>query len=243
MVVYGILEADTFACGQILVARRMELLTNLKIDLEYCYGAKVLVVELDLTDDAACELFYNALAEEERDNIDIIVNNAGFSSGFMSIVDTDWDLMTRMIDTNVKAAVKMIRLFVPGMIKRGSGHIINVGSVAGKDSVGMAGIYCGTKHMLEAINTSLRAELVATPIRVSLVSPGFTESEFWLVASSGNQEAAAAVAAGFKSLEAIDIADNIAYIASRPPHVQVVDIITMPSSQASIDNIHRTFSS
>lgn len=217
----------------------MELLTKLKVELEHRYNISVTVVELDVTDETACDLFYNALAYELRDNIDILINNAGFSSGFMSIVETDWDIMSRMIDTNVKAAVKMIKLFVPGMIKRNTGHIINVGSVAGKDSVGMAGIYCGTKHMLEAINTSLRAELVATPIRVSLVSPGFTDSEFWLVASSGNKEAADAVAAGFTSLNAIDIADNIAYIASRPTHVQVVDIITMPSAQASIDNIHR----
>lgn len=227
--------------AQILVARRFQELNYLKIDLESLYGVKVTIAELDLSEHLACEAFYNALPDEQRDSIDILVNNAGFSAGLSTVVASDWELMSKMIDTNIKAVVKMIMLFVPGMLLRQSGHIINMGSVAGKDSVALAGMYCGTKHFVEAITTSLRAELVATPLRVSLVSPGWTESEFWTVASGGDKAAAAAASSGFQPLHVNDIADSVVYIASRPPHVQVVDLIVMPTAQSSIDKIHREF--
>jgi NADP-dependent 3-hydroxy acid dehydrogenase YdfG len=190
-------------------------------------------------DPKACEAFYDGLPVEQRENIDILVNNAGLAKTPALTYEVDWDEMNTMIDTNVKGVIKMLKMFVPGMVKRNSGHIITVGSIAGKDAYPKGSIYCGTKHMIEAINTSLRHELVATPIRVSLISPGMVETEFSIV-RFGDKAVADNFYKGVKPLNGDDIADNIVYVASRPPHVQVVDMIIFPTNQAAVTTIHRT---
>lgn len=220
------------------MARRETRLKELQVDFESLYGVKVIIAPLDLSEAAAIDQFYENLPEDVRDSVDILVNNAGFSALPRSVVDTDMDDLANVINTNVKAVVKMIKLFVPGMIKRQTGHIINVSSIGGKDSIPTGSVYCGSKHMLEAINTSLRAELVATPLRVTLISPGLTETEFQHVRFNNDSKADAAYK-GIQSLIGADIADNIVYAASRPSHVQIVDIITLPTAQASIHVLHR----
>lgn len=225
--------------SKVLAARRISRLEELKVDLEARYGVRVMIAKLDIANAAAADAFYEDLPVEVRENVDVLVNNAGFSGGSRSIADTNWEEMTGMIDTNVKGIVKMAKLFVPGMLKRQAGHIINVGSVCGKDSVANAGIYCGTKHMIEAITNSLRAEVVATPLRVSMISPGWTDTEFWVTALGGDEEKAAAISSGFQALSGADVADSIVFMASRPLHVQVVDLTICPTAQASVSLIHR----
>lgn len=210
----------------------------MKEDLEKKYGNKVYVAQLDLTDPKQCDEFYEKLPVDLRDQIDILVNNAGLALTPNFSYETNWEQMNTMIDTNIKGVVKMLNLFVPGMVKRNTGHIINVGSIAGKESYVKGAIYCGTKHMIEAINTSLRLELVATPIRVSLISPGLVETEFSIV-RFGDKDKADAVYKGVKPLNGDDIADNIVYVASRPEHVQVADMITFATNQAAVTTVHR----
>lgn len=222
---------------KILSARRIEKLEELKTDLESRYGVQVTAAQLDVSDAASCDAFYEALPAELRDNVDVLVNNAGLGARPRPVHAVEWDDMETVINTNIKGVVKMIKLFVPAMIKRQSGHIISVSSVVGKDSAPMIGVYSGSKHFLEAINTSLRAELVATPLRVSLVSPGITQSEFADAAVQGD---GSAFYAGLRALDSEDMAEDIVYIASRPAHVQVVDIQTHCTQQASLHTIHRT---
>lgn len=218
-----------------MAARRIERLTDLKKQLEEKYGVQVTPAALDIGDADSCDAFYDSLPADLRDNIDVLVNNAGVGALPGPVYAIDWSEVEKVINVNVKGVVKMLKLFVPGMLKRGSGHIISTSSTVGKDSAAMIGIYSGSKHMLEAINTSLRAELVATPLRVSLVSPGITHSEF----ADALGSAASKFYEGFKPLESADIAEDIVYTASRPEHVQVVDIHTVPSAQASLHLVHR----
>lgn len=223
---------------QILAARRLDRLEEMKADIEKHYGVKVTVSKLDITDPAACDQFYESLPVELREHVDILVNNAGLGHSVCLSYEVDWTEMNITIDTNVKGILRMLNMFVPNMVKRKSGHIITVGSIAGKDVFPTAPIYCGTKHMVEAINTSLRHELVASPVRVSLISPGMVETEFFQ-ASLGDKEAANNIYNGIDPLTGADIADNIVYVASRPPHVQVVDVISFPTNQASLNTLHR----
>lgn len=210
----------------------------MKEEIESKYGVKVYVAQLDLRDVKECDAFHSKLPAELKENVDILVNNAGYAPYPNFSYETDWDQMCSVIDTNVKGVVKMLNMFVPSMVKRNSGHIITVGSIAGKETYPKGSIYCGTKHMVEAINEALRMELVHTPIRVSLISPGIVETEFSIV-RYGEKSAADKVYHGLKPLTGEDIADNIVYVASRPPHVQVADIVTFATNQASVTMIHR----
>lgn len=214
----------------------MERLTELKADLEARYGVKVTIGSLDVSNVASAEAFYNDLPSELRDNVDVLVNNAGISIVPRPIHESDFSDVNRVIDTNVKGVVLLTKLFVPGMLKRNTGHIINVSSTAGKESYPLLGIYAGTKWMVEAITTSLRAELVATPLRVSTVSPGMTVSE---ILDSVMGDASSAFYSGFKALDSADIAEDIVFVASRPAHVQVADIHTLPTAQATGGLVHR----
>ena len=222
-----------------MAARRLDRLSDTKADLEARYGVKVTIGALDLTDVASGDAFYANLPEDLRDSVDVLVNNAGSGTVPAPIYESNWSELTSVIDTNVKGVVKMIKLFVPGMLKRQTGHIINISSVLGKESAPNSGLYAGSKFFVEAINTSLRAELVATPLRVSLVSPGLTQTEFVSTLFDGDSSKADQVYSGLKALDSGDIADAIVYAASRPPHVQVVDIIVVPTAQASVSILHR----
>lgn len=221
-----------------MTARRLEVLEEIKADIEKQHGVQVTVAKLDVQDPKEVDSFFESLPADLRDNVDILVNNAGLAKKPSTVYDVNWEDMNTMIDTNVKGVIKMIKTFVPGMIKRNSGHIITVGSIAGKDAYPNGSIYCGTKHMIEAINTSLRHELVATPIRVTLISPGMVETEFSVVRFEDKAKADA-VYAGLTPLVGADIADNIVYVASRPLHVQIVDVITFPVNQSAVTTVHR----
>ena len=221
-------------------ARRAELLADLKKELEAKYGVTVTVGKLDVGDIDSADKFFESLPAELRDNVDVLVNNAAAWSLPSNLIDVPLDDITNVVNTNVKGVVKMVKLFVPGMLKRNTGHIINVSSIVGKEVPTNHSIYAGSKHFLEAVNTSLRAELVATPLRVSLISPGMVHTDYvsaYFPEDSKNVEQQ--FFGGYDPLVAADIADGIAYIASRPPHVQVVDITIFPTAQSDVNTIHR----
>lgn len=144
-----------------------------------------------------------------------------------------------MMDTNFNAVVKLVTMFLPDMIKRDSGHIINVGSIAGYESYPGGSIYCATKFALRAYTTSLRMELINTKIRVSMVSPGLVETNFSVLRNFGDVEKAKQVYKGYEPLLGEDIADNIHYMATRRENVQIGDIIVFPTNQGSVYHVHK----
>ncbi|MFT5723655.1 MAG: 3-hydroxy acid dehydrogenase/malonic semialdehyde reductase [Bacteroidia bacterium] len=171
--------------------------------------------------------------------LDVLVNNAGLASGLDQIQNGDVEDWNKMIDTNVKGLLYVSRQVIPLMIKRGSGHIVNIGSIAGKEVYPNGNVYCGTKHMVDALNKSMRRELAEHGIKVSAVNPGAVETEFSLVRLHGNTEKAKTVYDGFENLVAEDIADAVYYIISRPEHVNINDLIIMPKAQPAAGTVIR----
>jgi len=228
------------ACGSVLVliARRIEKLEALKVELVENFGVDVFIAPVDMTKKEEFDEFYNNLPEKYK-MVDIVVNNAGLALSKVKLHEYEWDEVNVMIDTNIKGVILSIKAFVPGMIERKRGHIINIGSVAGKMSYALGSIYCATKFAVEALTTALRQELIDTPIRVSSVSPGAVETEFSIIRFHGDTEQAKKFYEGFLPLTPEDIADNVVYVASRPPHVQIADILVFPTNQSSVFHIHR----
>jgi len=224
----------------VLTARRLELLETLKADLEKEYSASVHIGKLDVTSLEEVNKFVSSLPNQFK-NIDILVNNAGLALGFKTTYEATEEEINSMIDTNVKGVAWLIKAVVPGMVERNSGHIINVSSIAAYESYKCGSYYCGSKHAVRSMTTSLRKELVHTPIRVSLISPGLVSTDFSKVRFNNNLEIADKVYQGLPlgPLFAEDIAEDILYVASRNPHVQVADIITFPTNQASTEHIFR----
>jgi len=168
-----------------------------------------------------------------------LVNNAGLASGLDKLQDGDVEDWNKMIDTNVKGLLYMSRQVIPMMIKQGRGHIVNIGSIAGKEVYPNGNVYCGTKHMVDALNKSMRRELAEHGIKVSAVNPGAVETEFSVVRMHGNEEKAKKVYDGFENLVAHDIADAVLYVVTRPEHVNINDLIIMPKAQPAAGNIIR----
>ncbi len=169
----------------------------------------------------------------------MLVNNAGLGLGLDKLHEGLVDDWERMIDTNVKGLLYVTRAVVPGMVARGRGHVINLGSTAGHEAYPGGNVYCGTKHAVDAITKGLRMDLVDTPVRVSTVDPGMVETEFSVVRFHGDSDRAKKVYQGIDPLTAVDIADAILYCATRPPHVQINEIIMTPTNQASSLVVHR----
>ncbi|MBP9725644.1 MAG: SDR family NAD(P)-dependent oxidoreductase, partial [Bacteroidia bacterium] len=167
------------------------------------------------------------------------INNAGLASGLASIENGDIDDWDIMIDTNIKGLLYVTRNVVPLMISRGSGHIINIGSIAGKEVYANGNVYCSTKHAVDALNRSMRIDLAKYPIKVSAVHPGAVETEFSIVRFKGDAERASKVYEGFENLVAADVADAVGYILSRPAHVNINDLVIMPTAQPCAGVIHR----
>ena len=183
-----------------------------------------------------------ALSEElhrKFDRLDVLVNNAGLASGLDKLQDGDVEDWDKMIDTNVKGLLFVSRQIIPKMIAQGHGHIVNIGSIAGKEIYPNGNVYCGTKHMVDALNLSMRRELAEHGIKVSAVNPGAVETEFSLVRLHGDAEKAKKVYEGFENLVAEDIADAIYYIISRPERVNINDLVIMPKAQPAAGQIIR----
>lgn len=222
----------------VLIARRVERLVKLAEDLSRESGTRCCTGQVDVRDRPGIEKFVSALPDEFK-SIDILVNNAGLARGFDRIHDgnhEDWDAM---IDTNIKGVLNLTRVVTPGMISRGNGHIINIGSIAGRQVYPYGGVYCATKHAVRALTQGLMMDLVDTPVRVSTVDPGMVETEFALVRFEGDEQRAGSVYQGLTPLRADDIAEAILFCATRQPHVNIAEMVVLPTDQASAYHIHR----
>jgi NADP-dependent 3-hydroxy acid dehydrogenase YdfG len=171
--------------------------------------------------------------------IDVLVNNAGLSRGLDKVYQgsvNDWD---EMIDTNIKGLLYVTRAVVPGMVERGSGHVVNLGSTAGELTYPNGAVYCGTKAAEKAINDGLRQDVLGTPIRVTSIDPGMVETDFSLVRFRGDEERAAKVYKGVKPLTPEDVAEVIVWAAGRPDHVNIARVLLTPVQQANSLLFHR----
>ncbi|KAL6776286.1 hypothetical protein ACKKBG_A20530 [Auxenochlorella protothecoides x Auxenochlorella symbiontica] len=225
-------------CRLILVARRLERLQALKDKLTQEYKVPIYVESLDVQSINAITSLPDRLPEDFK-AVDILVNNAGLALGSNAIHENLLEDVATMVNTNILSVLAFCRTFIPGMVKRNRGHVINMSSIAGHEAyVGGSG-YCATKHAVDAMTKAARHDLNGTDIRVTSISPGAVRTEFSVVRTKGDLAAEAAVYAGIDPLRAADIADNVLYAATRPPHVQVADIVVLASYQSSARNLAR----
>jgi serine 3-dehydrogenase len=221
----------------VLAARRAERLQEAADKLRGS-GTDVLALELDVRDAAAVAETVGALPAEWS-AIDVLVNNAGLGRGMDKLwngTPAEWD---EMVDTNVKGLLYVTGAVVPGMVQRGHGHVINLGSVAGHEVYPGGAVYCATKHAVGAITRGLRMDVLGTGVRVSTVDPGMVETEFSVVRFHGDADRAKNVYRDMNPLTADDIAETVVWVATRPPHVCIDEIIIKPTDQASATMVHR----
>jgi len=222
----------------ILAARRVTSLKQLSDELTNQFGISTLVVKLDVRNrNEVAETVAAFPAEWQK--INVLVNNAGLASGLSSIDEGDIDDWDVMIDTNVKGLLYVTRNVIPLMKNNESGHIINIGSIAGKEVYTNGNVYCATKHAVDALNKAMRLELAKFPIKVTAIHPGAVETEFSVVRFHGDKQRAEKVYEGFENLVADDIADAIWFAISRPAHVNINELTIMPTAQPVASVIHR----
>lgn len=220
-----------------ITGRRMPKLVELKKEIEENFGVKVFVLNFDIRKRLEMESVLEKLPEEWQ-NIDVLINNAGLAAGLDFLYEADIYDWEKMIDTNVKGLLYISRYFMPRMIERQKGHIINISSIAGKEVYQKGGVYCATKHAVEAITKAMRMELLPYGIKVSSIAPGMVETEFSIVRLKDEQKAKD-VYKGFEPLTAKDIAEVVEFILSRPEHVNINDIVVMPKAQANSTTVIR----
>jgi NADP-dependent 3-hydroxy acid dehydrogenase YdfG len=233
----GIGEATAYSFAQkgfglILTGRRLDRLNNIADLLRNEYAVAVITLEFDVRNRQETETAINSLPRDFR-SVDILVNNAGLAVGLSHIQEGDIDDWERMIDTNIKGLLYVTRTVAPLMVARGKGHIINIGSVAGREVYENGGVYCATKHAVDALSKSMRIDMLEKGIKVTNVCPGATETEFSTVRFKGDEAKAKKVYEGYQSLTATDIAEIITYIVTLPEHICINDILIMPSAQAN----------
>lgn len=216
----------------ILNARNVARLEELKAELEKDFGTDVFVLPFDVRERRVAAGMLASLPEEWKD-IDILVNNAGLVIGVDKEFEGDLDEWDIVIDTNIKALLAMTRLIVPGMVERGRGHIINIGSIAGDAAYPGGSVYCATKAAVKALSDGLRIDLVDTPLRVTNVKPGMVETNFTVVRYRGDKQAADNFYRGIRPLTGDDIAEVVCFAASVPEHMQVAEVLVMPTNQAT----------
>ncbi|WP_329902968.1 SDR family NAD(P)-dependent oxidoreductase [Porphyromonas pogonae] len=221
----------------ILTGRRAERLKELKRDLEK-NGTKVKTLSFDICNQKDVFKAIQSLPEDWC-SIDILVNNAGLASG-LDPIDLgnieDWE---KMIDTNIKGLLYVTRSIVPLMKKKGRGHIINIGSIAGKEVYANGNVYCATKHAVDALTKAMRIDLLSSGIKVSQVCPGAVETEFSVVRFHQDADRAATVYKGYEPLKGDDIATCVLFILSLPQHVNINDMVVMPTAQANSSNFYK----
>ncbi|MFB3908227.1 MAG: SDR family NAD(P)-dependent oxidoreductase [Candidatus Eisenbacteria bacterium] len=221
----------------LLCARREDRLDDVVESLRRT-GVEAYGIGLDVRDPIAVETAIGSLPEPWK-SIDVLVNNAGLSRGLSRLHEgllSDWE---EMIDTNVKGLLYVSRAVIPGMIERGRGQVINIGSIAGHESYPGGNVYCATKAAVRALTAGMRMDYVDTPIRISTVDPGMVETEFSLVRFHGDRERADKVYQGITPLSADDVAEVVLFCATRPAHVEVAEVLLLPTAQASATLAHR----
>ncbi len=222
----------------LLCARRRRRLDVLADRLRQEHGADVHAFPLDVRDaDAVAETL--ATLPDTWAAIDVLVNNAGLSRRLDPVYDNARADIDAMVDTNVKGLLYVTKAVVPGMVQRGRGHIINIGSTAGHEVYPGGGVYCATKHAVAALTKGLKMDLHGTPLRVSSVDPGLVETEFSVVRFDGDAARADAVYAGMQPLTPEDVADVVVFCATRPPHVNLSEVVLIPVDQSSSTMVHR----
>jgi 3-hydroxy acid dehydrogenase/malonic semialdehyde reductase len=222
----------------ILAARRADRLNKLAEESNKKYGTTSYILELDVRDQKAVEKAVKSLPENWQ-AIDILVNNAGLSRGLDKLHEgtiQDWD---EMIDTNVKGLLYVSRAIIPGMVKRNSGHVINIGSIAGHEVYPKGNVYCATKHAVDAITKGMRLDLNGTKVKVTTIDPGLAETEFSIVRFRGDKEKAKTAYKGIESLSADDVADAVLYAVTRRENFVIAEMILLPLNQASAQVINR----
>lgn len=227
----------------IITGRRKERLAVLQRELEGLYGSidahdKVHALHFDVRDASAVEQAIGGLPEAWK-HIDVLVNNAGLAAGLDPIQTGDTGDWERMIDTNVKGLLYVSRVIIPGMIARGKGHIINIGSTAGKEVYPKGNVYCASKHAVDALSKGMRQDLLPHGIKVTQICPGLAETEFSLVRFGGDEAKAKAPYAGIEPLRGADIANLVHFAATLPAHVCINDLVVTPTAQASSMLVHR----
>lgn len=217
----------------ILVARRLDRLQALKAQLEIQHGVSVTVASVDVRDRKAAEAFAKTAT-----GVDVLINNAGLARGVDRLQDADVDDWETMIDTNIKGLLYFTRALIPQMITQGHGHIVNLGSVAGRWVYPGGAVYCATKFAVAALSEGLRMDLLGTGIRVTNVEPGMVETEFSEVRLQ-DSEKAKSVYKGMKPLSAEDVAETVLWCLNRPSHVNIQELVLFPVDQAAVQHVHR----
>jgi 3-hydroxy acid dehydrogenase / malonic semialdehyde reductase len=222
----------------ILAARRRNRLEALAATLHRDGAADPHLLELDVRDRAQVETTLRSLPTAWA-NVDILINNAGLSRGLEKLYEgspDDWD---EMIDTNLKGLLYVTRTLLPGMVERGKGHVINLGSIAGHQTYPNGNVYCATKAAVRALTEGIKMDLLGTPIRVSSIDPGLVETEFSNVRFHGDGDRAQRVYQGMTPLTPDDIAEIVLFCASRPPHVNISELLVVPTDQSSSTMVYR----
>ncbi len=233
--------AEIFAKGNwniVVTARRIEKLDELKKRLMQQYPIQVFTLELDVRKPDSGNTLAAFIAQHQL-NPDLLINNAGLASGLDPIHKGQADDWEAMIDTNLKGLLYITRAISPLMVERRSGHIINIGSIAGKEAYANGNVYCATKHAVDGLTKAMRLDLVSFGIRVTQIAPGAAETEFSQVRFHGDNQRAENVYKGYIPLKALDIADAIWYCANVPTHVNINDLVIMPTAQAAATVIHK----
>lgn len=223
----------------IITGRRADRLKETADEIRSHLGVEVLELVFDVRDRKAVQNAIESLQGEWR-NISVLINNAGLAMGLSSIEDGDLDHWETMIDTNLKGLLYVSKFTIPMLIANGKGHIVNVGSIAGKEVYANGNVYCATKHAVDALTRSMRLDLSKFPVKVSAVHPGAVETEFSIVRFEGDTERAGKVYLGFENLVAKDIAEGVWFMLNRPEHVNINEMTIMPTAQPMAGVIHRT---
>lgn len=222
----------------ILTGRRNDRLASIKNQIESNYQSQVHLLNFDIRNRQEVKAALLSLPEEWK-AVDVLINNAGLAAGMAPVNSADIDDWEQMIDTNVKGLLYTTQVVSSWMIERKSGHIINISSIAGKEAYPNGSVYCGTKHAVSAITKAMRIELMPSGVKVTSIAPGAVETEFSLVRFRGDEEKAASVYKGFTPLYAKDIAETILFVINRPAHVNIDDLLIMPTNQASARDFNK----
>lgn len=222
----------------IITGRRNEQLVLLKEKIVSETESSVYILNFDIRNLESTQAAINSLPANWQE-IDVLINNAGLAVGLNNIQDGVIDDWERMIDTNVKGLLYITRLISPLMVKRETGHIVNISSIAGKETYPFGNVYCATKHAVQSLTKAMRIDMLKHGIKVSSVSPGAVDTEFSLVRFKGDEQKAKQVYKGFTPLFAEDIAQTILFVVTRPKHVNIDDILIMPTDQAYSRDINR----
>lgn len=222
----------------ILTGRRLDRLEKLAASLNEKYNTEVAVCAFDVRNREQVVGHFESLPAKWKE-VDVLINNAGLSQGLDPIQNGNLDDWDTMIDTNVKGLLYVSKVVSNWMIENGKGHIVNIGSVAAKEVYPNGNVYCATKHAVDALSKGMRIDLVQHGIKVTAIHPGAVETEFSEVRFKGDKDRAKKVYAGFEPLAAQDIAETILFVVTRPKHVNIDDLLIMPTAQATATNIVR----